>query len=61
MYKKKEEDADQLFGLSAAKKGGKKGKKGSDRKAEQPVRALSGCPCCCMYPSFCAVSLAGWP
>lgn len=41
VFKRKDEDADSVWGLSAAKKGGKKGKKGADRKPEQPVCSLS--------------------
>ncbi|CAL8466138.1 g5674 [Coccomyxa elongata] len=36
VFKRKDEDADSVWGLSAAKKGSKKGKKGADRKADQP-------------------------
>jgi hypothetical protein len=40
---KKEEDADEVFGLSTAKRGAKKGKKGAaGRMADKPVR-LSFC------------------
>ncbi len=41
VFKRKDEDADSVWGLSTAKKGGKKGKKGADRKPDQPVRTLS--------------------
>jgi hypothetical protein len=37
VLKKKDEDADSLIGLSTAKKGGKKGKKGADKREDKPV------------------------
>ena len=49
VYKRKEEDADSVLGLSAGKKGGKKGKKGADRKPDQPVRTSDHMYILCDY------------
>ncbi len=39
VFKKKDVDADELMGLSSAKRGGKKSKKGAEKPAEKPVSA----------------------
>ena len=44
VFKKKDADADELMGLSSAKRGGKKAKKGAEKPAEKPVRFLSPLP-----------------
>ena len=45
VFKKKDADADELMGLSSAKRGGKKTKKGAEKPAEKPVRLPSHLPC----------------
>lgn len=40
MLKKKDADADDLLGLSSAKRGGKKPKKGAEKAADKPVSPL---------------------
>ena len=41
VFKKQDMDADELMGLSSAKRGGKKSKKGVEKAVDKPVR-----PCC---------------
>lgn len=38
VFKKPDSDADELMGLSSAKRGGKKTKKGAEKAADKPVR-----------------------
>ena len=51
VFKKKDVDADELMGLSSAKRGGKKSKKGAEKPAEKPVRPL---------PTLCHMCHRGW-
>jgi len=48
VFKKKEQDQADVFGLSASKKGGKKAKKGGNR--DQPVRFLTAHSKHIIYP-----------
>ncbi len=42
VLKKKSADADDLLGLSSAKRGGKKPKKGAEKAADKPASPLLG-------------------
>ena len=64
VFKKKDVDADELMGLSSAKRGGKKSKKGAEKPAEKPVRPLPPDPALpleprmhCLFPASC---LGAW-
>lgn len=50
VFKKKDADADELMGLSSAKRGGKKAKKGAEKPAEKPASPVHlSLPCPWQY------------